>query len=116
MRLRVKRTKTATHLYVSGEMPLEQIHKLKKALEDSMESSGTTVISMEKATNMHFSYLPLLCSAHKTSLGKGGNRLVLKGETEVLDKALKSAGFSRSRGCIPSSGKKTCLWVENSDA
>lgn len=115
MKLRVRKSKNATHLYVSGEMQIEQIYKLKKAIEESIESSDRTVISMEKATDMHFSYLPLLCSAHKTSLKKSGCSIELKGSPEMLNKALSNSGLSRHRGCIPSSNR-TCLWAGKSNA
>lgn len=115
MKLRVRKSKNSTHLHVSGDMQIEQIYKLKKAIEESIESSDRTIISMEKATDMHFSYLPLLCSAHKTSLQKSGCSIELKGTPEVLNKALAGSGFSRHRGCM-SSSNKTCLWVGKSDA
>ena len=95
---------------VSGDLEMEEIHEMRATLEDCLRRARRTVVHLEEVTSMHFAFVPLFCSAHKTSL-EAKKTLELTGVAGTVRSMVKALGFSREKGCDPVSSM-SCLWVE----
>lgn len=108
MEIEIRRDKGVSRILVKGSLDVERVKELKDALEKAINQSKATVLDVRGVERIHFSYLPLFCSAHKTSV-QDGRSFHLVGFTDALRHAVMTSGFSHETGCCPDINQ-TCLW------
>jgi len=108
MEIEIRRKKGTSYIFLKGMLELESISSLKAALQDAIKRSRATVLDLRDVERIHFSYLPLFCSAHKTSV-LDGRLFHLVGFTDALRRAVMTSGFSHESGCCPDINQ-SCLW------
>lgn len=108
MEIVIRKENGTSYITVKGLLEVERVQTLKDALEDAMKKSRATVLDITDVKRIHFSYLPLFCSAHKTSV-LDGRSFHLVGFSDIMRHAVMTSGFSHESGCCPDINS-SCLW------
>lgn len=97
-------------LKLSGELTIQHAEELRTALIKAIISMDDLAIDCSGASRVDLSFLQLLCSAHRTFTRLNKRVALTECRPEVLQIAVKEAGFVRSRGCSLDR-QNSCLWV-----
>jgi ABC-type transporter Mla MlaB component len=94
-------------LRVSGEAGIAFILQLKTALADALREHPDLTVDCQGVTDADFSFLQLLCSAHRTFQSL---RLAPTCR-EALGGVMERAGLERFQGCCLVVDKNSCIWI-----
>jgi ABC-type transporter Mla MlaB component len=96
-------------LVLTGELTIAHAAPLREALLEITSREKDACVDLSGATGIDVSGLQLLCSLHRTAVGKGLNVSLEKGIPEDLVEVIRTAGYLRDKGCrLDTPG--TCLW------
>jgi len=97
---------------LSGELAIASAREIKNAVLAAQGRADIVVVNIREATDADLSLLQILCSAHRSAIGKNKQFTVTGCEHEVFRRSLMRSGFSRHIGCNEDT-HKTCLWICN---
>ncbi len=101
--------KTAV-LNLEGEITIEHAEPLREALLEGLRELDHIILNCEKATDIDFFALQMICSAHRTSIS-WEKLLTWQGSLPPkIRQAITATGFARSHGCDLCPGGSCCLW------
>jgi ABC-type transporter Mla MlaB component len=90
-------------LTLKGELTITHAETLKTMLSEALQDTNRVQVELAEVSAVDLSCLQLLCSAHRTAAALG-KALTLGGEIPpMLHQAMKTAGFTRQKGCAFSS-------------
>jgi anti-anti-sigma regulatory factor len=111
MEIRKNEASKTKGINFAGDLTIENTQELHKILFTSLKNSNELSLSFEKVTAVDFSFVQLLCSAHRTAV-RADKILKLPGECpEVLKTVVRESGFMREKGCVLDT-QGSCLWKE----
>lgn len=94
-------------LRVSGEASIVYIRQLKAALVEALREHPDLTVDCQGVTDADFSFLQLLCSAHRTFQ----SLRLTPACHEALGGVMESAGLERFQGCCLAIDKHSCIWI-----
>lgn len=97
-------------LTLSGDLTIRHADELRTALIKAIISTDELTIDCSGAGSVDLAFLQLLCSAHRTFTRLNKRVSLTECRPEVLQIAVREAGFVRSRGCSLDR-QNSCLWV-----
>jgi anti-anti-sigma regulatory factor len=103
--------KTRTLKLVS-ELTIRNAIELKAILEQSLAGTDCLVLNAEPVTEMDFSCIQLLCSAHRSASKQNKVLKVDQKWSEPFREVIRKSGCSRSAACNLDSESR-CLWMED---
>jgi ABC-type transporter Mla MlaB component len=95
-------------LRLSGDLTVRFAAELKSVLSASLQNIKELTVDIDAAAEIDVSLFQLLCSAHKTSIGRS-IRLSFDVDQPVLLGRAAGAGYILSANCAFNTGN-TCLW------
>ena len=108
-----KKTKSG-RLILKDDLTIGRIQQIHDELEGALGKVKNLIIDVQFATDVDLTFLQLLCSAHRTAIGKN-KALSLSGQINpAMEKAISENYYSREKGCILDK-PNTCLWMVKED-
>jgi len=101
----------STVLQLTGALTIQNISEMKKILLEVLERANTVRIDCSFAEKMDFSWLQLLCSAHRSALVFGKSLVVEAPYPDGFHAIKAEAGFDRHCSCPLSDREDNCIWV-----
>ena len=103
--------KTET-LRLFGNLTVERAIELKTILERSLATTDCLAINVEPQSEVDFSFIQLLCSAHRSANKQGKVFIVDRKVSDLLRDVVRRSGYARSATCKSCSDSR-CLWTED---
>jgi len=100
-----------TVLSFRGTLTILEAVALKQILQAALERSSKLVVDCSHVGKMDFSWLQLLCSAHRSARGEGKSFTLINPLPEVFLVLKIEAGFDRHCSCPMSDSPHNCIWV-----
>jgi ABC-type transporter Mla MlaB component len=98
-------------LELDGDLTIENMQELHQILLDSLKNCHELSLSFAKVTAVDFSFVQLLCAAHRAAV-RAEKVMRLPGECpEALRTVVRESGFMREQGCVLDT-QGSCLWKE----
>lgn len=94
-----------------GELTVQHAAEFKECLLDAMGKAQSVRVNLQAVEDMDVTCVQLLCSAHKTALSAGRDLVIDNEGSDLLERSIDRAGFSRSRGCAIDHND-SCLWMQ----
>lgn len=104
-----KKAGKQTLVVFEGELVIEFIDEMKEALRDAIINSEQVRIEFGNVDVADFSFLQLICSAHRSVELKNKILVLSRPMPEALKKAADRMGFTRYTTC-PHGKINHCLW------
>ncbi len=101
----------ATVLSFRGTLTILEAGALKQILQSALEKSSQLVVDCSDVKKMDFSWLQLLCSAHRSACGAGKSFALIEPLPEAFHVLKLEAGFDRHCSCPMSDSPHNCIWV-----
>ena len=101
-------------IYIAGALDLSGSALIRQALVDvivnaSEDRKPAGTLDLSELTRVDLVGLQLLCSAHRTTVNRGGD-LELGAAPDWFHEISQSAGFVRRRSTCPHRRGQNCLW------
>jgi anti-anti-sigma regulatory factor len=95
----------------AGDLTVSRAHEMKSALLESLKGAERIEVDLALIEEADLSCLQLLCSAHRTSKHLGKVFGFRDNATASFKQAVRSAGYTRSSGCVLDTDNQ-CIWKE----
>ncbi|HKK01587.1 MAG TPA: STAS domain-containing protein [Desulfuromonadales bacterium] len=95
---------------LTGRATINDVGRGKELLLNALELGDEVLIDGMGLNDIDFSWLQLLCAAHRTAESRG-KRLSFHSTTPVVVEAVEAAGFCRRQQCRAAQGTTDCLWI-----
>ena len=95
---------------LTGAATIGDVARGRELILEALAAGNEVLIDGGSLESVDFSWLQLLCSAHR-SAESSGKRLSFAAAGSAVTQAAEAAGFSRRQGCSASQGSKACLWA-----
>ena len=97
-------------LSLKGDLTIDGVDELKKALTTSLKEFGRVEVDLEGATEVSLPLLQLLCSAHQTAHGQKKELTVGKNLPPCFSRAVADSAYVDQKSCVFNLGLN-CLWI-----
>lgn len=100
---------TVTRVTLQGELVVEEVAIFRQDLLMIMQHAHKIVLDLSKVTCLHFSYLQLLCAAHRHACKSNKTLSLSLGPDAQISRFIRLAGYETKAGCSETFGQ-SCLW------
>ena len=96
-------------LTLTGDLTIEKAAEIRKALLATLDDHDQVAIRLDSVTAVDLSCLQLLCSAHRTALGRDKKISLDLEDADFFERIVRESGFWRKTGCRTSRAKSCML-------
>ena len=99
---------------LTGDLNVSHAAELRSRLEESLQTSDAICITLRDISNIDFSCLQLLCSAHRTAVAAGKTLILGSPLPPEIRQIIRQSGFFHQKGCS-FSPNTNCLCFEGGE-
>lgn len=103
-------TEEFRELSLKGNLTIDGVDELKKALATSLKEFSRVEINLEGATEVSLPLLQLLCSAHQTAHGQKKELTLGEKLPPCFAQAVTDSAYDEQKSCVFNLGQN-CLWI-----
>jgi len=101
-------------LILTDDLTIGRIQQIHDELVEAMGKTKSLIVDVQHATDVDLTFLQLLCSTHRTAVGKN-KTVALSGKINpALEKAITENYYARDKGCMLDTSN-TCVWMVRED-
>ena len=101
----------AETLRLEGELTIERASELLDICRQALAASDRIEVEFVSVGEVDFSFLQLLCSAHRTAVAQGKQFCFAGKRPDFLSDVGRQAGFIRKQKCQMNPDRQDCLWL-----